>query len=53
VEKFVDVFLVEPSLTRSRTDKADIYVEIKGEAEPLSETGAAQAFLRNVPYLIE
>ncbi|MEV5020966.1 hypothetical protein MRBLMA1_000777 [Sphingobium sp. LMA1-1-1.1] len=53
VEKFVDVFLVEPSLTRSRTDKGDIYVEIKGEAEPLSETGAAQAFLRNVPYLIE
>lgn len=53
VEKFVDVFLVEPSLTRSRTDKSEIYVEIKGETEKLSETGLSQVFLRNTPYLIE
>lgn len=65
VVKWVDLFLVEPSYSRTRcssgsgcndkiTDKTDIYVEVIGE----TGTGAAgstagQVVRRDVPYLIE
>ena len=54
VEKWIDAFLVEPSLNRDRTNAGEIYVEVIGE----TSTGAAgatagQVVRRDVPYLIE
>ena len=54
VIKFVDLFLVEPSVARSRTSTSDVYVEIIGA----TKTGAAgstagQVVRRDVPYLIK
>lgn len=51
--KWMDVFLVEPSLDRNtdRTSKAEIYIEVIGE----TETGngeQAQLVRRDVPYLV-
>lgn len=56
VEKWVDVFLVEPSISRQsgRTKAGDIYVEVIGET--MSGTAGAtagQVVRRDVPYLIE
>ena len=53
VLKWIELFLVEPSLPRTNTDKNDIYVEIIGE----TSSGAAgnnpsQVVRRDVPYLI-
>jgi hypothetical protein len=52
--KWVDVFLVEPSLNRSRTQQGDIYVEVIGETTGSSTTTTAggQITRRDVPYLI-
>ena len=63
--KWVDLFLVEPSIDRSKcksgsgcnekyTNKTDIYAEIIGET-PNGTVGttAGQVIQRNVPYLIE
>jgi len=53
VEKWIDLFLVEPSVARARTSAGDVYAEIIGE----TSTGAAgatagQVVRRDVPYLI-
>ena len=53
VYKWIEVFLVEPSIARDRTDAADIYVEIVREAETVGESGTFQVVRRDVPYLIE
>jgi Flp pilus assembly protein TadG len=52
VERWIDVFLVEPSLNRSRTNNGDIYVEIIG---PTLNGGAnaSQVVVHQVPYLIK
>ncbi|QKG71126.1 pilus assembly protein TadG-related protein [Erythrobacter mangrovi] len=54
IRKFIDVFLVEPSLKRTRTAKTDIYMEIIGEsdASAVGET-AGTVIRRDVPYLIK
>jgi hypothetical protein len=54
VEKWIDLFLVEPSAARTNTSVGDIYAEIIGE----TSTGAAgatagQVVRRDVPYLVE
>jgi Flp pilus assembly protein TadG len=54
VVKWIDLFLVEPSVARARTSSGDIYAEIIDE----TGTGAAgvtvaQVVRRDVPYLIE
>ena len=58
VTNWIDVFLVEPSLTRGsgtdkRTDKDEIYLEIIGNTDggSLGET-AGSVIRRDVPYLI-
>jgi hypothetical protein len=58
VEKWVDVFLVEPTYVRKRgttaiTGGRDVYVEIIGETTP-GRTGSTtgQVIKRDVPYLI-
>jgi Flp pilus assembly protein TadG len=54
VAKWVELFLVEPSVDRDRTSKGDIYVEVvretnAGGAAPTN----AQVVKRDVPYLVK
>ncbi|MCM3417815.1 TadE/TadG family type IV pilus assembly protein [Sphingopyxis alaskensis] len=66
VVKWVDLFLVEPSIDRTRckggsggcntkyTDKTDVYVELIGETgSGTAGQTAGQVVQRNVPYLLE
>ena len=54
IRKFVDVFLVEPSLKRARTEKTDIYVEIIGESDAGGSGEISGTVIRrDVPYLIK
>lgn len=53
VKKWVELFLVEPSLNRERTDANDVYVEVIGETTLGGGATAGQVTQRAVPYLIE
>lgn len=54
VEKWVDVFITEPSLARARTSDGDMYVEVIGEAlAGGSGSTAGQVIRHDVPYLIK
>jgi len=53
VEKWIDVFLVEPSLQRARTNDGDIYAEIIGESLNGGSANASQVVMHQVPYLIK
>ena len=53
VVKWLDVFLVEPSLARARTGAGDVYVEVIAEAGAGSDGTAGQVVRRDVPYLVE
>ena len=50
---WLDVFLVEPSLNRSRTSDGDVYVEVVGRTANATDEGAVQVIKKAVPYLIE
>jgi len=55
VQKWVDVFLVEPSYARSAeggTQPGDIYVEVIAEAGSNGDGTFGQVVQRNVPYLV-
>jgi hypothetical protein len=55
VKQWVDVFLVEPSLSRTApyaTDKEQIYVEIIGVAKLPNGNSAFQNYLRQRPRLL-
>jgi hypothetical protein len=53
VRKWVELFLVEPSLNRTYTDQNDVYVEIISETtEGGGGDTAGQVVQRQVPYLI-
>ena len=52
VIKWIELFLVEPSYNRARTDANDVYVEIIGETELGEGATAGQVTRRDVPYLI-
>ena len=54
VEKWVELFLVEPSLKRlsDRTNAGDVYVEVIGETPTGAAVTAGQVIRRDVPYLI-
>lgn len=45
---FLDAFLVEPSIARSRSSRGDVYVEVVG-----ASTTGVQLVSKKVPYLIE
>lgn len=53
VVNWIDVFLVEPSLPRTRTENSDVYVEVIGQTS-LGGGGStsAQEIRRDVPYLV-
>jgi Flp pilus assembly protein TadG len=56
VTKFIDIFLVQPSLARSigaRTDNSDVYVEVIGTTQNANDEGAVQLVKKSVPYLIQ
>ncbi|HET7708015.1 MAG TPA: pilus assembly protein TadG-related protein [Sphingomicrobium sp.] len=54
VEKWIDVFLVEPSVNRSRTNNGDLYAEIIGEAvSGGAGSTVAQVVRHDLPYLIK
>jgi Flp pilus assembly protein TadG len=54
VKKWIDVFLVEPSLNRALTNNGEVYVEVIGETS-LAGGGSAEAqtIRRDVPYLVQ
>jgi hypothetical protein len=53
VKKWIDIFLVEPSLARDRTENSDVYIEIIGATENATDEGAVQLVKKSIPYLIE
>lgn len=53
VTRWIDVFLVEPSLPRARTEASDVYVEVIGESGNSGDGTAGQVVQREVPYLVE
>ena len=54
VLKYIELFLVEPSLNRTRTDANDVYAEVIGETTLGGSGGTAgQVVRRDKPYLIE
>jgi hypothetical protein len=56
VKKWIEVFLVQPSLARSvgvRTSNADVYVEMIGLTQNATDEGAVQLVKKSIPYLIE
>lgn len=50
VAKHIDMFLVEPTAPRDRTEVHDVYAEIIGES---ATQGDAQTVKKAIPYLIE
>jgi Flp pilus assembly protein TadG len=53
VAKWVELFLVEPSLDRTRTSKGDIYIEVVRETDAGGSAPTnAQVVKRDVPYLV-
>jgi hypothetical protein len=53
VIKWIELFLVEPSLNRPRTDANDVYAEVIGETQSGAASTAAQVVRHDVPYLIK
>jgi len=53
VQKWIDIFLVEPSVPRVRTENSDVYVEVIGLTQNATDEGAVQLVKKSVPYLIE
>lgn len=54
VVKWVELFFVEPSLARGRTNAGDVYVEVVRVTDPgKDEAAAGQVIRRDVPYLIK
>jgi Flp pilus assembly protein TadG len=53
VTKWIDVFLVEPSVARTRTTANDLYVEVIKERDIGSNATTGGTVRRDVPYLIE
>jgi Flp pilus assembly protein TadG len=53
VIKWIELFLVEPSLNRPRTDQNDVYAEVIGETQAGAASTQAQVVRHDVPYLIK
>jgi Flp pilus assembly protein TadG len=58
VKKFVDVFLVEPSVNRGsgptkRSDQNDLYIEVIGDTTNGGGANVGQVIRKDTPYLIE
>ena len=55
VEKWIELFLVEPSLNRlsGRTNAGDVYFELIGETQTGAGATAGQVIRRDLPYLVK
>ena len=55
VEKWIELFLVEPSINRTdgRTNAGDVYVEVIGETIAGAGATAGQVVRRDLPYLVK
>ena len=53
VLKWIELFLVEPSIQRDRTDANDVYAEIIGQTSMGAGQTAGQVVRRDVPYLVK
>jgi hypothetical protein len=53
VLKWIDVFLVEPSIDRHNTKADQIYIEIVGETQTAGNGEQGQLIRRDVPFLTE
>ena len=55
VEKWIELFLVEPSINRTdgRTNAGDVYVEVIGETVAGAGATAGQVVRRDLPYLVK
>ena len=55
VEKWIELFLVEPSLNRlsGRTNAGDVYFELIGETTAGAGATAGQVVRRDLPYLVK
>jgi hypothetical protein len=53
VKRWIEVFLVEPTIPRPRTEGSDLYVEVIEETNSGEGQTAGQVVRRDVPYLIE
>jgi len=52
VQKWLEVFLVEPSIARAQTNAGDIYAEVISETTSGAGATSNQVIRRDVPYLI-
>jgi hypothetical protein len=53
VTKWIDIFLVEPSTNRTRTENSDVYIEVIRITDNANDDGAVQLVKKSVPYLVE
>ena len=53
VQKWLEMFLVEPSLGRTRTNAGDVYVEVISETTSGAGATAGQVIRRDTPYLVK
>ena len=53
VEKWIEMFLVEPSLSRARTNAGDVYAEVISETTSGAGATAGQVIRRDTPYLVK
>ncbi len=53
VTKWIEVFLVEPTIPRPRTENSDLYVEVISETQAGEGQTAGQVVRRDIPYLVE
>lgn len=53
VAKWIEVFLVEPTIPRPRTANSDLYVEVIRETNAGEGQTVGQVVRRDIPYLIE
>ena len=53
VQKWMEMFLVEPSLNRTRTNAGDVYAEVIRETTSGAGATAGQVIRRDTPYLMK
>ena len=53
VIKWIDIFLVQPSLSRARTKAGDVYAEIIGETQTGAGATVGQVVRRDTPVLVK
>ena len=52
VARWIDAFLVEPSVDRDRTVTGEVYVEVVRESTVAGSDGSLQSIRRSIPYLV-